>query len=54
MERARFQICARLINGLDPRNLGKPNRFITTPQFGSISEAATPGQKVQLSARIRL
>jgi hypothetical protein len=28
-----------------------PNRFVNTPQFGSITEAATPGREIQLSLR---
>jgi hypothetical protein len=33
-------------------NLGTPNRFVNTPQFGTITEAATPGREMQLSARL--
>jgi hypothetical protein len=29
-----------------------PNRFVNTPQFGSITEAATPGREIQLSLRV--
>lgn len=53
-ERARFQFRAEFFNGLNHTNLGTPNRFANTPQFGSITEAATPGRQVQLSARIGL
>lgn len=53
-ERARFQFRAEFLNALSPTNLATPNRFVNTPQFGSISEAATPGRQVQLSARISL
>lgn len=53
-ERARFQFRAEFFNGLNHTNLGTPNRFVNTPQFGSITEAATPGRQVQLSARISL
>jgi len=28
------------------------NRFVNAPQFGSITEAATPGQEAQFSARL--
>ncbi len=50
-ERTRFQIRAEFFNALNSVNLGTPNRFVNTPQFGSITEASTPGREVQLSAR---
>jgi hypothetical protein len=28
------------------------NRFVNTPQFGTITEASTPGREFQLSARL--
>jgi hypothetical protein len=51
-EGVRFQFRAELFNALNHTNLGTPNRFVNTPQFGTITEAATPGREVQLSARI--
>jgi hypothetical protein len=33
-------------------NLGTPNRFVNTPQFGTITMAMTPGREIQLSARL--
>ena len=33
-------------------NLGTPNRFVNTPQFGTITEATTPGRQIQFSARV--
>jgi hypothetical protein len=33
-------------------NLGTPNRFVNTPQFGTITEAATPNREIQLSLRL--
>jgi hypothetical protein len=51
-ERLRFQIRGELFNALNHTNLGTPNRFVNTPQFGTITEAATPGREVQLGARI--
>jgi hypothetical protein len=41
-----------MFNALNHNNLGTPNRFVNTPQFGTITEAATAGREVQLSARI--
>jgi hypothetical protein len=51
-ERLRFQIRGELFNALNHTNLGTPNRFVNTPQFGTITDAATPGREVQLSARL--
>jgi hypothetical protein len=51
-ERWRFQIRGELFNALNHANLGTPNRFVNTPQFGTITEAATPGREAQLSARL--
>ncbi len=51
-ERLRFQIRGEFFNALNHTNLGTPNRFVNTPQFGTITEAATPGREVQLSARL--
>jgi hypothetical protein len=51
-ERAKFQFRAEFFNALNHTNLGTPDRFVNTPQFGTISEAATPGRQIQLSARV--
>jgi hypothetical protein len=51
-ERSRFEFRAEFFNALDRTNLGTPNRFVNTPQFGTITEAATPGRQIQLSARV--
>lgn len=51
-EKVRFQVRGELFNALNHTNLGTPNRFVNTPQFGTITEAATPGREVQLGARI--
>lgn len=51
-ERMKFQFRAEFFNALNKVNLGTPDRFVNTPQFGSITEAATPGRQVQLSARL--
>ena len=32
-------------------NYGTPNRFVNTPQFGSITEAATPARQIQFVVR---
>jgi hypothetical protein len=51
-EKANFQFRAEAFNALNKTNLGTPNRFVNTPQFGAITMAMTPGREVQLSARI--
>jgi hypothetical protein len=51
-ERFRFQFRAEFFNALNHINLGTPNRFVNTPQFGTITEATTPGRQIQLSARV--
>jgi len=51
-EAARFQFRAEFFNALNHTNLGTPDRFVNTPQFGTITEAATPGREIQLSARL--
>jgi hypothetical protein len=51
-EKVKFQFRAELFNALNHTNLGTPNRFVNTPQFGTITEAATPAREIQLSARI--
>jgi hypothetical protein len=50
-ERTRFQVRAEFFNALNHVNLGTPDRFVNTPQFGTITEAATPGRQIQMSAR---
>jgi hypothetical protein len=51
-EGMKVQLRAELFNALNHTNLGTPNRFVNTPQFGTITEAATPGRETQLNARI--
>jgi len=51
-ERLGFQFRAEAFNALNQVNLGTPNRFVNTPQFGSITMAMTPGREMQLSARM--
>jgi hypothetical protein len=51
-EKVTFQFRGEFFNALNHTNLGTPNRFVNTPQFGTITEAATPGREVQLGARL--
>jgi hypothetical protein len=52
VERMRLEMRAEAYNALNHSNWGTPNRFVNTPQFGSITEATTPGREFQLSARL--
>jgi hypothetical protein len=51
-EKVRFETRGEFFNALNHTNLGTPNRFVNTSSFGSITEVATPGREIQLSARI--
>jgi hypothetical protein len=51
-ERTNFQFRAEAFNALNKTNLGTPNRFVNTPQFGTITMAMTPGREIQLGARL--
>ena len=51
-ERVGLQLRGEAFNALNQVNLGTPNRFVNTPQFGTITMAMTPGRELQMSARI--
>jgi hypothetical protein len=51
-EKMHFQFRGEAFNALNKVNLGTPNRFVNTPQFGTITMAMTPGREIQLSARL--
>ena len=51
-ERLHLEMRGEAYNALNHSNWGTPNRFVNTPQFGSITEASTPGREFQLSARL--
>jgi hypothetical protein len=51
-ERMKFQFRGEFFNALNHTNLGTPDRFVNTPQFGTITQATTPGREIQLSARL--
>ncbi|HKW63176.1 MAG TPA: carboxypeptidase-like regulatory domain-containing protein [Candidatus Acidoferrum sp.] len=51
-EKLRFQFRGEAFNALNKVNLGTPNRFVNTPQFGTVTMAMTPGREMQLSARL--
>jgi hypothetical protein len=51
-EKSTFQIRGEAFNALNKVNLGTPNRYVNTPQFGTITMAMTPGRQMQISARL--
>ena len=51
-ERSSFQFRAEAFNALNMVNLGTPNRFVNTPQLGTITMPMTPGRELQMSARV--
>ncbi len=51
-ETIKLQIRAEAFNALNHTNLGTPNRFVNTPQFGTITEASTPGREIQFGLRL--
>jgi hypothetical protein len=50
-ERLQMELRGEAFNALNHSNWDTPNRFVNTPQFGTITEASTPGREFQLSAR---
>jgi hypothetical protein len=51
-EVVRLHVRLEAFNGLNKVNLGTPNRFVNTSQFGTITESSAPGRQIQLSARL--
>jgi Carboxypeptidase regulatory-like domain len=51
-EKTSFQFRGEAFNALNKVNLGTPDRYVNTPQFGTITMAMTPGREIQLSARL--
>jgi hypothetical protein len=51
-EKLKFQFRGELFNALNHTNLGTPNQFMNTPQFGTITEVSTVGRKIPVSAHL--
>jgi hypothetical protein len=47
------QFRAEFFNSLNHTNFGTPNRFVNTPQFGTVTESATPARQIQFSLRYK-
>jgi hypothetical protein len=48
---ARLHFRVEVFNLFNTVNYGTPNRFVNTPQFGTITDAATPARQVQFVVR---
>ena len=48
-----FLVRGDFFNSFNHTNLGSPDRYVNTPQFGSITMAMTPGREIQLSGRVQ-
>jgi hypothetical protein len=44
---------AEFFNAFNHTNLGTPERFVNTPQFGTITMAATPARQIQFAMRLK-
>jgi hypothetical protein len=48
---AKFHFRLEVFNLFNTVNYGTPNRFVNTPQFGTITEASTPARQIQFVFR---
>jgi hypothetical protein len=48
---ARLHVRVEAFNLFNTVNYGTPNRFLNTPQFGTITAAATPARQIQFVVR---
>jgi hypothetical protein len=51
-ERMNFRLRGEFFNAMNHTNLDTPNRFVNTPQFGTITMASTSNREVQVSLRL--
>jgi Carboxypeptidase regulatory-like domain len=51
---SRLHIRVEAFNLFNTVNYGTPNRFVNTPQFGTITDAATPARQIQFVIRATL
>ncbi len=51
-ERLELQFRSEFFNALNHTNLGTPNRFVNTPQFGTITDAMTPAREIQFALKL--
>src|SRR5258705_880143 len=51
-ENGTFELRLGAFNSLNKVNLATPNRFVNTPQFGTITTSDTPGRQDQINAKL--
>jgi hypothetical protein len=51
-EKATFQFRGEAFNAFNKVNLGTPNRYVNTPQSGTITMPIKPGRVIQIGARL--
>jgi hypothetical protein len=51
--RTAFELRAEVFNLFNHTNLATPERFVNTPQFGTVTMAATSARQIQLVGRLR-
>jgi len=51
-ERLQLQFRSEIFNALNHTNLDHPNRFVNTPQFGTITMAMTPAREMQFALKL--
>lgn len=49
----RLEVRAEVFNAFNITNYGTPERFVNTPQFGSVIMAATPARQIQFVGRLK-
>ena len=52
-ESKKVEFRGEFFNIFNRTNFGTPERFVNTPQFGTITMAATPARQIQLALRLR-
>ncbi len=48
-----LQFRAEFFNSLNHTNYGTPNRFVNTPQYGTVTDVATPAREIQFALRYK-
>ena len=51
-EEVQLQFRSEFFNALNRTNLGTPERFVNTPQFGTITMAMTPARQIQFALKV--
>jgi len=49
----KLEFRAEAFNVFNHTNYGTPERFVNTPQFGTVTMAATPARQIQFVARLK-